>query len=158
MSAIQRGISRSCQTRSFCNKPNKPNQPTGASTEKENTMASYIDGFVIPVPKKKVDEYVKIARKASKVWKDHGALEYWECVGDDLKIEGMTSSFPKITKAKPDETVIFSWIRFKSRKHRDQVNAKVMKDPRLVPFMKQEAMPFDMKRMTYGGFKSVVSV
>ncbi|HSI61727.1 MAG TPA: DUF1428 domain-containing protein [Candidatus Saccharimonadia bacterium] len=121
-------------------------------------MASYIDGFVIPVPKKKVDEYVKIARKASKVWKDHGALEYWECVGDDLAIEGMTSSFHKIAKAKPDETVIFSWIRFKSRKHRDQVNAKVMKDPRLTPYMKPDAMPFDMKRMTYGGFKSLVSV
>jgi uncharacterized protein YbaA (DUF1428 family) len=123
-------------------------------------MASYIDGFVIPVPKKKVDEYVKIARKASKVWKDHGALEYWECVGDDLQSAGMSpsASFPKITKAKPDETVIFSWIRYKSRKHRDQVMAKVMKDPRLAPFMKPEAMPFDMKRMTYGGFKSVVSV
>ena len=123
-------------------------------------MPSYIDGFVIPLPTDKIDEYVKIAKIASKVWKEHGALEYWECVGDDLQIEGMppNASFTKITKAKPNETVIFSWVRYKSRKHRDQVTAKVMKDPRLEPFMKPGAMPFDMKRMSYGGFKSVVSV
>jgi uncharacterized protein YbaA (DUF1428 family) len=123
-------------------------------------MPSYIDGFVIPVPADKIDEYVKIAKKASKVWKEHGALEYWECVADDVEIQDMhpSASFPKITKAKPGETVVFSWIRYKSRKHRDQVNAKVMKDPRLTPYMQPGAMPFDMKRMTYGGFKSVVSV
>lgn len=119
-------------------------------------MPSYVDGFVIPVPTDKVGEYMKIAKVACKIWKDHGALEYWECVGDDLQIEGMTTSFPKIAKAKEGETVIFSWIRYKNRKHRDKVNAAVMKDPRMAKFMEKNAMPFDCKRMAYGGFKSVV--
>lgn len=122
-------------------------------------MPSYIDGFVIPVPQANVDTYMKIAKAAGKIWMDHGALEYWECVGDDLETEGMTTNFPKIAKAKPDQTVVFSWIRFKNRKHRDTVNAKVMKDPRMGKMMEsmtKKNAPFDCKKMAYGGFKSVV--
>lgn len=122
---------------------------------------AYVDGFVIPVPKKNVEAYRRIARKAGKVWKEHGALEYRECVGDDLKIKGMAAMmtmFPKAARARPNETVIFSWIVYKSRAHRDRVNAKVMKDPRLVDMMNGEAMPFDTKRMVYGGFRTIVDL
>ena len=115
---------------------------------------SYVDGFVLVVPKKKLPAYVKLARKASKVWREHGALDYRECVGDDLKVK-MGLPFPKLAKAKAGETVIFSWISYKSRAHRDKVNAKVMADKRLFDGMPKE-MPFDMKRMAYGGFKTLV--
>jgi len=115
---------------------------------------SYVDGFVLVVPKKKLPAYVKLARKASKVWREHGALAYRECVGDDLKVK-MGLPFPKLAKARAGETVIFSWISYKSRAHRDKVNAKVMKDKRLFEGMPKE-MPFDMKRMAYGGFKTLV--
>ena len=119
-------------------------------------MAVYVDGFVIPMPKKNLADYVKIARKAGKVWREHGALEYRECVGDDLAVK-MILSFTKLAKTRPGETVVFSWITFKSRRHRDQVNAKVMKDPRLAKMMSgKEKMPFEMKRMAYGGFKVAV--
>lgn len=117
-------------------------------------MAHYVDGFVLPVPKDKVAEYRKIASKAGKIWREHGALEYRECVGDDLEIKELLP-FPRLAKAKPDETVIFAWIVFKSRKDRDRVNAKVMKDPRLSN-MGGDKMPFDCKRMAYGGFKTIV--
>jgi len=116
-------------------------------------MARYVDGFVIPVPKKKVEEYRRIAKKAGKIWREHGALEYVETVGDDLKPRW---GFPKLAKPRPGETVVFSWIVYKSRAHRDRVNAKVMKDPRLKPMMDPKAMPFDMKRMFCGGFKVFV--
>jgi Uncharacterized conserved protein len=116
-------------------------------------MARYIDGFVIPVPRKKLEEYRRIAKKAGKIWREHGALEYVETVGDDLKPRW---GFPKLAKPRSGETVVFSWIAYKSRAHRDRVNAKVMKDPRLKPMMDPKAMPFDMKRMAYGGFKSIV--
>lgn len=116
---------------------------------------NYVDGFVLPVPRKKVEAYLKIARKAGKVWKDHGALEYRECVGDDLEIKGVVS-FLKLAKAKPDETVIFAWIVYKSRAHRDKVNAKVMQDPRIAA-MGTEEMPFDMKRLACSGFQMMVS-
>jgi uncharacterized protein YbaA (DUF1428 family) len=120
-------------------------------------MAGYVDGFVLPVPKKNVEAYRRIARKAGKVWRDHGALDYKECVGDDVK-PGKLTSFPKSVKLKPGETVFFSWIVYKSRAHRDRVNAKVMKDPRLARMMDPKAMPFDARRMIYGGFEVLVDV
>ncbi len=116
---------------------------------------TYVDGFVIPVPKKQLAAYKKMSAKAGKIWKEFGALDYKECVGDDLKIKWGTP-FLKLAKAKPGETVVFSWITYKSKAQRDKINAKVMKDPRLK--MDGSAMPFDMKRMTYGGFKVFVDV
>ncbi len=117
---------------------------------------AYVDGFIVPVPKKNVDDYRRIARKAGKVWREHGALDYQECIADDVKV-GKWTSFPRSVKLKAGETVVFSWITYKSRAHRDRVNAKVMKDPRLAKMMDPAAMPFDGKRMIYGGFKSFVS-
>lgn len=117
-------------------------------------MARYVDGFVIPIPKKNLAAYRKMAKGASVVWMDHGALEYIECVGDDLKTK-FGLSFPKIAGAKSTETVIFAWIIYKSKAHRDKVNAKVMKDPRMTGFDPAK-MPFDCNRMAYGGFKSIV--
>jgi uncharacterized protein YbaA (DUF1428 family) len=113
----------------------------------------YVDGFVIPLPKKNVQAYRRIALKAGKIWREYGALEFRECVGDDLAVKGMVP-FSRRIKLKPGETVVFSWIVFKSRAHRDRVNAKVMKDPRLD--MDPKSMPFDVKRMSYGGFKVLV--
>jgi len=120
-------------------------------------MARYVDGFVLPVPKRKVDAYRRIAQKAGRVWRDHGALEYRECVGEDLKVKWGVS-FPRRIKTKPRETVVFSWIVYKSRAHRDRVNAKVMKDPRLAKMMDPKSMPFDVKRMLYGGFSVIVDL
>jgi uncharacterized protein YbaA (DUF1428 family) len=117
-------------------------------------MALYVDGFVIPLPKKNLDDYRRGAQKAGKIWRDHGALEFRECAGDDLNIK-MGKPFPRGIKTKPGETVLFSYIVFKSRVHRDRVNAKVMRDPRLAKLMKSP-MPFDVKRMLYGGFKTIV--
>ena len=114
----------------------------------------YVDGFVIPVPKKNVAAYRRMAAKAGKIWREHGALEYRECVGDDMNIK-FGLPFPKLAGAKPSETVIFAWIVYKSRAHRDRVNAKVMKDPRLTSTGPKK-MPFDIKRMAYGGFKVLV--
>jgi len=113
----------------------------------------YVDGFVIPLPKKNVRAYRRIALKAGKIWREYGALEFRECVGDDLAVKGMVP-FSRRMKLKPGETVVFSWIVFKSRAHRDRVNAKVMRDPRLD--MDPKSMPFDVKRMLYGGFKVLV--
>src|SRR5262244_3549441 len=113
---------------------------------------SYVDGYLLPVPKKNLKAYLQIATKAGKVWRDHGAVEYRECIGDDLK-NTWGRSFPKQIKTKPGETVVFSWIVYKSRAHRDRVNAAVMKDPRLAAMMDPKNMPFDCKRMCYGGFK-----
>jgi uncharacterized protein YbaA (DUF1428 family) len=117
---------------------------------------SYVDGFVIPVPRKNIPAYAKISRKAGKVWREYGALDYRECVGDDLNIKGMKASFPKLLKLKPGETVVFAWILYKSKSQRDRVNAKVMKDPRLAAMGND--MPFDVKRMIYGGFKAFVEL
>ena len=117
----------------------------------------YIDGFVIPIPKKNVAAYRRIARKAGKIWCDHGALQYVESVGDDLKVK-MGQPFTKIAKTTAGETVIFAWIVYKSRAHRDRVNAKVMKDPRMLTMMKRGQMPFDVTRMTYGGFQALVDL
>jgi uncharacterized protein YbaA (DUF1428 family) len=115
----------------------------------------YVDGFVLPVPKKNLPAYRRMAQKAGKVWREHGALEFRECVGDDLKVK-MGVPFPRMAKLKPGETVVFSWIVYKSRADRDRVNAKVMKDPRLAKMMDPKAMPFDDKRMSYGGFEVMV--
>jgi uncharacterized protein YbaA (DUF1428 family) len=116
----------------------------------------YVDGFIVPVPKKSLNAYRALARKAAKVWREHGALDYRECVAEDVKV-GKWTSFPRSVKLKPRETVVFSWITYKSRKHRDKVNAKVMKDPRIADMMAPKAMPFDGKRMIYGGFEVFVS-
>jgi uncharacterized protein YbaA (DUF1428 family) len=118
-------------------------------------MARYVDGYVLPVPKKNVEAYRRIAQKAAKVWREHGALEYFECVGEDLKAKWGTS-FRKMMKSKPGETVVFSWIVFKSRADRDRVNAKVMRDPRIAAMMDEKSMPFEVKRMVYGGFEVIV--
>jgi len=114
----------------------------------------YVDGFVLPVPKKNIQAYRRLAQKAGKIWRDHGALEYRECVGDDLNVK-MGISFPRTIRLKRGETVAFSWIVYRSRAHRDRVNAMVMKDPRLAK-MDLKSMPFDCKRMVYGGFKVLV--
>ena len=118
-------------------------------------MANYVDGFVVPVPKKKIEAYRRMALKAGKIWREHGALQYRECIADDVKW-GKRTSFPRSVKRKDSETVWFSWIIYKNRKSRDRVMAKVMKDPRLAGMMDLKALPFDAKRMIYGGFKVVV--
>jgi uncharacterized protein YbaA (DUF1428 family) len=115
----------------------------------------YVDGYVLPVPKKNLPAYVRMAQKAGKIWREYGALEYRECAGDDLNVEWGVP-FPRKMKLKAGETVVFAWIVFKSRAHRDRVNAKVMKDPRLAHSMDAKSMPFDCKRMVYGGFKVLV--
>ena len=116
---------------------------------------SYVDGYVLPVPIKKLDAYRRMAAKAGKIWREHGALEYYECAGDDLDVK-CGVPFPRKIKLKPGETVVFAFIVFKSRAHRDRVNDKVMKDPRLAESMDPKSMPFDHKRMLYGGFKVIV--
>ena len=115
----------------------------------------YVDGYVVPVPKKNLAAYRRMAQKAGQVWRDHGALEYIECVADDVK-PGKRTSFPQSVKLKSDETVVFAYIVYRSRTHRDRVNAKVMKDPRLANMMDPKALPFDAKRMFWGGFKVLV--
>lgn len=117
----------------------------------------YVDGYVLPVTKKNLQAYRRMAQKAGRIWKEHGALDYKECVGDDLKVKfGMP--FPRVIKTKPGETVVFSYIVYKSRAHRDSVNAKVMKDPRISGMCDPKDMPFDCKRMLYGGFKTIVEI
>jgi uncharacterized protein YbaA (DUF1428 family) len=117
-------------------------------------MAQYVDGYVLPVARRKVAAYRRLAQKAGRIWREHGALEYRECVGDDLNLKWGVS-FLRQCKAKPGETIVFSWIVFKSRAHRDRVNTLVMKDPRLAS-MDPGSMPFDVKRMACGGFKTLV--
>lgn len=118
-------------------------------------MPKYVDGFVLPVPKANVEAYRKIARKAKRVWLDHGALDYVEGIADDVK-PGKLTSFPQSVKMKPNETVVFAWIVYKSRAHRDRVNKKVFEDPRLQAMMDPKTMPFDTKRMFFGGFSVFV--
>jgi uncharacterized protein YbaA (DUF1428 family) len=119
-------------------------------------MPNYVDGYVLPLPKKNLKAYRRMARLAARVWRDHGALEYRECVGDDLKVK-WGPTFPRQMKIKAGETVVFAYIVFKSRAHRDRVNAQVMKDPRLAAMCDPDDMPFDGKRILYGGFKVLVS-
>ncbi len=116
---------------------------------------SYVDGFVLPVPMKNMAAYKRMARKAGKVWREHGALDYIEAVADDVK-PGKLTSFPQSVKLKAGETVVFAYIVYRSRAHRDRVNAKVMKDPRLKSMMDPKSMPFDARRMIWGGFKVMV--
>ena len=118
---------------------------------------AYVDGFVLPVPTANLAAYRRMAKKAGEVWKDHGALEYHECVADDVQ-PGKLTSFPQSVKLKDGETVVFAWIVYKSRKDRDRINAKVMADPRLASMMDMKNMPFDGKRMFWGGFKTMVSL
>jgi uncharacterized protein YbaA (DUF1428 family) len=117
----------------------------------------YVDGFLLPVPEDKLKVYKSIAQKAGKIWKEHGALEYVEAVGDDLDVK-FGLSFLKLAKPKPGQVIIFSFIVYASRKDRDRVNKKVMEDPRMRKMMEGKEMPFDLKRMAYGGFKSIVDV
>ena len=116
---------------------------------------AYVDGFIVAVPKKNLAAHSRMARKAGKVWREHGALDYREWVAEDVKV-GKRTSFPRSVKLKPGETVIFSWITYRSRAQRDRVNAKVMADKRLAGMMDTKSLPFDAKRMIYGGFESLV--
>ena len=118
---------------------------------------AYVDGFLIALPKKNLTAYKRMAKLGGKVWKEYGALEYFECVGDDLKVK-MGLPYTKLLKLKPTETAVFSWIVYKSRAHRDAVNKKVMSDPRIAKMMDGKESPFDMKRMAYGGFKTIVDM
>ena len=117
----------------------------------------YVDGFVVPVPKRSIKAYKAMATKAGKVWREHGALDYKECIADDVK-KGKWTSFPRAVKLKPGETVWFSWIVYRNRKHRDAVNKKVMADKRFASMMDLKNMPFDMKRFIWGGFSVVVDL
>ena len=118
---------------------------------------SYVDGFLVPVPKRKIQAYKQMSRKAGKIWREYGALDYVECFADDVK-PGKWTSFPQAVKLKTGEAVVFSWIVYKSRKDRDRINAKVMKDKRLASMMDPKNMPFDGKRMMWGGFKVIVDL
>ena len=118
-------------------------------------MSQYVDAFVVPVLKKNVRAYAKMSKAAGKIWREHGALEYRECVGEDLEIKGMLS-FLKGIKTKKGETVFFSWIVYRSRAQRDAINKKIMKDPRIAAMCQGKKMPFDVKRMLYGGFEVLV--
>lgn len=117
----------------------------------------YVDGYVLPVPKKNLKAYFRMAAKAGRIWREHGALEYCECSGDDLEVKGLMP-FGKQMKLKPGETVVFSWIVFKNKTQRNRINARVMKDPRLMDGMDPKKMPFDVKRMVYGGFNVAVDL
>jgi uncharacterized protein YbaA (DUF1428 family) len=121
----------------------------------KGTAMSYVDGFVLPVPKNNLIAYRRMAQRAGKVWREHGALDYCECVADDVKT-GKYTSFPQSVKLKPSETVIFAYIVYKSRADRDRINAKVMEDPRIAKMCDPKNMPFDAKRMFWGGFKTIV--
>ena len=120
-------------------------------------MTHYVDGYVVPVPKSNLDAYRRMAERAGKIWIEHGALEFWENAGDDVQT-GKVTSFPQAVQLKDDETVVFSWIVYDSRESRDRINKKVMEDPRMKDMMDPKAMPFDGKRMFWGGFKSIVEL
>lgn len=120
-------------------------------------MSKYIDGFVLPIPTARLDEYKKIATHASKIWREHGALDYVEAVGEDMNVEHGMVPFPKLANLNPDETVVFAYIVYESRAHRDEVNAKVMADPRINEMCASGDYPFDHRRMAYGGFQAFVS-
>ncbi|MBX3630159.1 MAG: DUF1428 domain-containing protein [Nitrosomonas sp.] len=118
-------------------------------------MNRYIDGFIIPVPTARIDDYRNMAEKAAQIWKEHGALDYWECIGDDMDVQD-TLSFPQLANIKPGETVIFAWVVFESREARDSANVKIFEDPRVKEMMDSSDQIFDCKRMAYGGFKPLV--
>jgi uncharacterized protein YbaA (DUF1428 family) len=133
----------------------RPYLDEGTLVRKETRMAKYVDGFIVPLPKKNLQDYRRMAQKAGRIWREHGALDFVECVADDVKV-GKVTSFPQSVKLKAGETVVFSWITYNSRAHRDRVNKKVMADPRLKDMMDPKSLPFDGKRMIYGGFKVLV--
>jgi uncharacterized protein YbaA (DUF1428 family) len=120
-------------------------------------MTHYVDGFVLPVVRSRLDEYKQVARKAGKIWREYGALQYVECVADDVPF-GKRTSFPRSVKLKDDEVVVFSWIVYKSRAQRDRIMKKIMNDPRLAAMMDPNNMPFDGKRMFWGGFRTLVEL
>jgi uncharacterized protein YbaA (DUF1428 family) len=120
-------------------------------------MAHYVDGFVVPVPRANIEAYRSMSERAGRIWKEYGALQYWECVGDDVK-PGKVTSFPQSVQLKDDEVVVFSWILYASRAERDRINEKVMADPRLKDMMDPKTMPFDGARMFWGGFESIVEL
>lgn len=120
-------------------------------------MSRYVDGFVIVIPKRNVAKYKKMAAAAGKVWMSYGALEYVEAVGDDLNVK-MCNTFPNLTRKKPNETVFFSYVVYKSRKHRDSVNKKIMSDPAMSEMCDPNDLPFEMKKLYYGGFKPLVDL
>ncbi len=117
----------------------------------------YVDGFIVPVPKRNLAAYRKLARRAGKIWREYGALDYRECIADDVPL-GKRTSFPRSVKLKPGEVVVLSWIGYRSRRDRDRINAKVMADPRLADLMNTDALPFDGRRMIFGGFKTLLTV
>jgi uncharacterized protein YbaA (DUF1428 family) len=121
----------------------------------ENEVLRYVDGFVLPLPKERIADYEVIAKTASEIWIEHGALEYWECVGDDLDTE-CTRSFTDMTNASDEETVIFAWVIFESREARDAANEKIMADPRMADLMEAVNPLIDYQRMAHGGFKAIV--
>jgi uncharacterized protein YbaA (DUF1428 family) len=123
---------------------------------KESEMGNYVDGFLVPVPKDKVEAYRRLAEGAGKIWKEYGALEFIECIAEDVK-PGEVTSFPQAVKLEPNETVVFSWIVYKSRADRDRINELVMKDPRITG-QDMKSMPFDGKRMIFGGFEVLVEL
>jgi len=125
--------------------------------EQEECAMLYVDGFIVAVPKKNLAAYATLSKKCGKIWREYGALDYREWVAEDVKV-GKLTSFPRSVKLKPGETVVFSWITYKPRAKRDRINAKVMADPRLTSMMDPKSMPFDAKRMIYGGFESLVKV
>ena len=120
-------------------------------------MTHYVDGFIVPVPRNRIDAYRKMAEEAGRIWLEHGALQYWECAGDDVK-PGKVTSFPQAVQLKDDEVVMFSWILYRSREERDSINAKVMDDPRMKAMMDPAKFPFDGKRMFWGGFKTIIEL
>jgi uncharacterized protein YbaA (DUF1428 family) len=120
-------------------------------------MTHYVDGFVVPVPRSKLDAYREMAQQAGKIWKEHGALQFWECVGDDVQ-PGKVTSFPQAVQLQDDETVVLSWIVYRSRAERDRVNAAVMADPRMKAMMDPRQTPFDAMRMFWGGFETMVEL
>jgi uncharacterized protein YbaA (DUF1428 family) len=128
---------------------NKPNP--------RRTVMAYVDGFVVPVKKAQLDVYKEFSLQCGRIWREHGALEYRECAGDDVK-PGKLTSFPQSVMLEEDEVAVFSWIVYESRAKRDEVNDKVMKDPRMAGFMKAETMPFDGKRLIYGGFEMIIDM
>lgn len=149
-SAKRRPAKKSKKAAKKASAPQKP-----ARRKKRKSNAKFVDGFVIPMPKKNVKDYQKIARKAGKIWMEHGALEYREAVGTDMRTQ-MGVPFPRLAKAKKGETVVFAWIVYNNRQHRNEVNKAVMKDKRIHKICKPEDMPFNVKRMTYGGFEALV--
>ena len=120
-------------------------------------MTHYVDGFVVPVPARKLDAYRQMAEKAGRIWLEHGALQFCECAGDDVK-PGKVTSFPQSVQLKDGEVVVFSWIVYESREARDRINAKVMADPRLEEMMDPKDLPFDAMRMFFGGFRTIVEL